>query len=184
MSRNPNERIDWFKSHLPDQVGMCLRHTWQATDIPVVGMPDANAGVAYVSGAGELTRKGPPPRGAWCWWTSPTHGHVALSAGEGMIWSTDVHGPRTVGKVHMDYPVNQWGHTYAGWSDWYGVRFDVAGDKKEEDEDMALSKDDVQRIAEAVWAFELTNQTSKPEQVRPARWFLNAILDKVKGSKP
>lgn len=175
--RDVEARLDWFRSHLPDNVGMCLRHTWESTDIPTVGMPDANAGVRHVDKAGELhTERGSrPPRGAWVWWTSPTHGHVALSAGDSMIWSTDVHGPRTVGKVHIDYPVNAWGHTYAGWSDWYGVRFPVG-----EDEEMPLSNDDIDRIARAVWNHEIENTGTEASKKRPAKWFLNAILGRVK----
>lgn len=175
MSRSPQERIDWFKSHLPEAVGMCLRHVWQATAVPYQGISDANAGVRYVRNAGHMHHGDTPPKGAWLWWTSPTHGHVALSAGHGMIWSTDVNGPRTVGLVNDHYPQDHWGHTYAGWSDWYGELFEVG------EEDMPLTKEDVDRIAAAVWAYELENTTTDPRKKQPARWFLNRLLEKLKG---
>lgn len=171
MSRGVEERIAWFATHLPDREGMCLRHTWQATDLPAVGQPDANAGWQYVKDHGEL-QDGNPPRGAWVWWSSPTHGHVALSAGDGMIWSTDVHGPRTIGKVSIAYPANAWGHKLVGWSDWYGEHFEVG--------DMALTERDLDRIAAAVWSHDIENTTTEPKGKRPARWFLNTILGRVK----
>lgn len=174
MARDVADRIHWFLTNHPSAVGQCLRHTWQATDLPPVGMPDANAGWAHVRANGQLHRDGQPPRGAWVWWASPTHGHVALSLGDGFIASTDVRGPATVGRVPIDYPVNVWGHRYVGWSDWYGQTFQVQGD------DMPLSKDDIDRIAAAVWAYELENTTTEPKGKRAAGWFLNRILEVVK----
>jgi hypothetical protein len=129
--RSINERIDWFRSHTPSAVGMCLRHTWLATDIPAVGLPDANAGVAYVKKHHKLHTDRHPPRGAWVWWTSSTHGHVCLSLGDGRILSTDVKGPATTGVVGLSFPETQWGQRYAGWSSWYGVSFTVASDRRE-----------------------------------------------------
>lgn len=129
MARTVRARIKWFRNNRPEKVGMCLRHTWMATDIPAVGMPDANAGVALVKKAGHLHTDRHPPRGAWVWWTSPTHGHVCLSLGDGKILSTDVAGPATTGVVGIGYPETRWAHTYAGWSSWYGVEFGTAADR-------------------------------------------------------
>lgn len=88
-------------------------------------MPDANAGVAYVKKHGKLQTDRDPPRGAWVWWTSSTHGHVAISLGDHRIVSTDVNGPATTGTVHLSYPEQMWNHTYQGWSAWYGEPFGV-----------------------------------------------------------
>ena len=128
--RSASERIAWFREHKPEAVGMCLRHTWQATDIPAAGMPDANAGVAYVKKHGHLHTDRKPPRGAWVWWTSSTHGHVCLSLGDGRILSTDVNGPASTGTVALNYPEVHWNHRYAGWSSWYGVPFTTAADRR------------------------------------------------------
>lgn len=176
MSRSVNDRIHWFLTTKPPGVGMCLRHTWLATDLPYVGIPDANAGWAYVKGNGKLYPKDrKPPRGAWVWYASPTHGHVGISLGDGVIASTDVNGPATTGRVQLSYPETVWGHRYVGWSDWFGESFTVG------DEDMPLSDADINRIARAVWEHGLENTTTEPQQKRPAGWFLNSILDKVKG---
>ena len=176
MPRRPNERIKWFLSNKPSDVGMCLNHTWNATDIPSVGCDDANEGIDVVKAAGEM-RSGPPPRGAWCWWRSSTHGHAALSMGDGTIASVDVNGPASTGVVSLSYPVNEWGHVYQGWSDFYGVRFDVGDD----DADGPLTDEEVDQIARAIWQHELadTGRGSGPK-ARPATWFVNNILDKMK----
>lgn len=123
--RTVAERIEWFREHKPSAVGMCLRHTWLATDIPSVGMPDANAGAAYVRKHKRMHTDRKPPRGAWVWWASSNHGHVAIALGDERIVSTDVYGPATVGTVHQSFPETSWGQTYIGWSKWYGVPFAV-----------------------------------------------------------
>lgn len=124
--RSVNDRIAWFRAHPPAKPGMCLNHTWAATDLPwVPDQPDANAGVALVKRNGAMHTDRRPPRGAWVWWTSSTHGHVCLSVGDGRIVSTDVAG-RAVGTVDLTYPETQWGHHYEGWSRWYGEPFTVA----------------------------------------------------------
>ncbi len=183
MARKPNERIDWFLSNKPVKEGRCLEHTWNATAIPSVGCDDANAGVAVVKNAGEM-RSGPPPRGAWCWWTSVDHGHAALSMGDGNIASVDVAGPATTGVVPLSYPVEKWGHTYQGWSSFYGVEFDVG----DEDDDVPLTDAEIEKIAKAVWQFQLENTSSDQpgDKERPAKWFLNRLLENVKpgGSRP
>lgn len=176
MVRGPKERIDWFLSNSPEDEGRCLEHTWHATELPPVGCDDANHGVRVVKEAHEM-RSGDPPRGAWVWWTSDTHGHAALSMGNGKIASVDVKGPKTTGVVSINFPENEWGHTYQGWSRYYGVEFAVG-----DEEDMPLTDEDIQKIAQAVWQHQLENTASDqphPEK-QPAKWFLNRILDKVK----
>lgn len=127
--RTFNERIKWFREHNPSAVGQCLHHTWEATQIPATGTADANLGVALVRKNGKMHTDRNPPRGAWVWWTSSTHGHVCLSLGDGQILSTDVHGPATVGVVSLRYIEDVWHHNYAGWSKWFGVSFPVAQTK-------------------------------------------------------
>lgn len=125
MARSVKDRIEWFRTHKPAAVGLCLRHTWQATDIPAVGKPDANSALSYVREHGHLNADRNPPRGAWVFWSSSTHGHAALSLGKRRILSTDVAGPATTGAVPLTYPETHWNHRYEGWSSWYGVEFPV-----------------------------------------------------------
>ena len=129
--RSVNDRIKWFRAHRPKdetgviRAGLCLRHTWMATDIPWVGLADANAALEYVRRHGHLRTNRNPPRGAWVFWWSSTHGHVAISVGDQRIVSTDVNGPGSTGEVGLGYPEIHWGHIYEGWTDWYGVPFTV-----------------------------------------------------------
>ena len=90
----------------------------------------------------------------------------------------DVDGPASTGVVPLSYPVDTWGHTYQGWSRYYGVEFAVG----DEEDDMPLTDQEIEKIARAVWQFQLENTTSEQpgENERPAKWFLNRILDKVK----
>ena len=125
--RHPKARIKWFLSHRPPEVGLCLRHTWQATDIPAAGSASAAEAVAYIRDHGHLHEHSNAPKGAWVLWTggSNGYGHAALAMSRNRIASTDVKGPATVGVVDESWPSNHWGLHYAGWSDWYGVPFTV-----------------------------------------------------------
>lgn len=174
MSRGIEQRIDWFLAHNPSAVGMCLNHTWQATDLPSVGCDDANAAVDYVKRNGELRGGGDPPRGAWVLWRSSTFGHAALSLGDKRIASTDVNG-QPVGKVSIDYPSTHWGHSYAGWCDWYGERFTV-GDKG--GDDVPLTDDEIERIARKVWAFQIPEEGDSKEE-KPAKVYLRQTWNRA-----
>lgn len=125
MSRSVSDRIEWFRAHRPERSGLCLRHTWMSTDIPPLGLDEAEDGLAAVKRAGNLKTDRNPPRGAWVWWEGGESGHVCLSLGEHRILSTDVEGKPT-GTVPLSYVEEAWGYRYAGWSAWYGVWFDVA----------------------------------------------------------
>lgn len=147
--RSVEERIKWFLTHAPRNsegvvaAGQCLHHTWEATDIPPAGAADANACVALVRQAGKLHTDRNPPLGAWPLWTSSNHGHAALTSGPGRIASVDVDGPASTGIVDLSYPEVMWGHTYAGWTDWYGQTFDVG---KEEQ----VTPDEIKKVADQV----------------------------------
>lgn len=66
-----------------------------------------------------------PPRGVPVYWTGGAggFGHVAISTGDGFIWSTDSRRPGYFDRVPLGAPVKDWGLTYAGWSPYLnGVR--------------------------------------------------------------
>ena len=180
MARPINERVKWFLSHRPYTSGRCLEHTHEAIDLPAAGIGSANEAVRYLRENGKLYQ-GNPPRGAMVLWTSSTFGHAALSCGKSrltrrwMICSTDVNGPATVGRVPLSYITLNWGHQYAGWSDWY------AGETYEVGRNMALSDRDIERIAKAVWEEKLDAdpETDKQDN-RPAKWLLGKIHQNTK----
>jgi hypothetical protein len=118
-------------------------------------------------------------------WTSSTYGHAALSLGKHTVYgwriaSTDVKGPATVGKVALNYPVTNWGHVYAGWTDWWGGETYPVG---KDDEDMALTDKDIQKIADQVWKHQLEMPENSSKPTRAAGWLLTRVWDNVKGGK-
>ncbi len=58
-----------------------------------------------------------PPRGVPVWWTGGTHGHVAISAGNGYVISTDWPRRGTVGRVSIATLTDSWNKKYGGWSE-------------------------------------------------------------------
>ncbi len=58
-----------------------------------------------------------PPAGALVFWeTSAPAGHVALSAGNGMVISNDIGGPGTITVVSLAELTTRWNATYLGWA--------------------------------------------------------------------
>jgi hypothetical protein len=58
---------------------------------------------------------GTPPPGAAVYWGGGS-GHVAISAGNGMVYSTDVRRPGQVDLVPMNFITQHWGKPLLGWS--------------------------------------------------------------------
>lgn len=63
---------------------------------------------------------GVPPAGALAYYGNPDtgNGHVALSAGGGYVWSTDIKRHGQIDKVRYDVFARAWGLAYRGWIDW------------------------------------------------------------------
>jgi len=96
------------------QTGMCLKFV--RTRYPVaVKYPHAASAWSRT----KLRRTGTPPAGAPVWWTggSRGYGHVAISAGGGYCYSTDIPGRGRVGKIAISALTRSWGQTYRGWSE-------------------------------------------------------------------
>ncbi|NHC46736.1 SGNH/GDSL hydrolase family protein [Motilibacter aurantiacus] len=60
-----------------------------------------------------------PPAGALVFWNGGSAGHVALSAGNGMVISNDVRGAGTIALVPMSAITDGWNSPYLGWTDPY-----------------------------------------------------------------
>jgi|SRR5262245_29468470 len=99
------------KSYPP---GFCLRWVRERYGI------DARYGSAAVAWryAKDRRTSQPPPRGFPVFYLGGPggFGHVAISAGGGWIYTTDLPTPGRVGRVSWIEPARQWGHTYAGWT--------------------------------------------------------------------
>lgn len=58
-----------------------------------------------------------PPAGALVFWdTGKPEGHVALSAGDGIVVSNDIQGPGTIAAVRLSDLTSRWNARYLGWS--------------------------------------------------------------------
>jgi len=99
-----------------------------------------------------------PPRGAAVYWTggSKGFGHIAISVGGGVVRSTDADGLGRVGTHSIQWFDANWGNlTYAGWA--WDINEETILHGPEEDDDMPLSKEDIEKIATAVWQMQLAD---------------------------
>lgn len=130
-------RIDHMLDNPPGDAGWCAREVWHALggnqsppSPPAWGCANANAVYDKVKDSGRYWTSTPIPRGAAIYWRYGSNGHAALSAGDGLIVTTDPDGaPGGTGIEDLDYP-HKWGASPSAriWTDQYaGVRFDVAG---------------------------------------------------------
>jgi hypothetical protein len=128
--------------------GLCLQRVRLCYG---VGSKYPDASTAWLS----ATQKHPEtlaariPRGAPVFWIggSAGHGHIAIATGDGECWSTDILRNGRWDKVPIDLIHSRWGLALVGWTeDLNGVR--VYNPTQEAD--MALTQDDIDRIAKAV----------------------------------
>lgn len=61
---------------------------------------------------------GVPPAGSLVFWSGGpgAHGHVAVADGTGRVWSIDILGSGTVGRVSQSLISSRWGLPYLGWT--------------------------------------------------------------------
>lgn len=109
----PTETGDWR--------GMCLMFVRLCWGLPPQGLPDADAGWADCVRRNQDVRTGGyPPAGAVVYWGIGKHGHAALSAGKGLVYSTDILKTGHVALVSLGTIASRWGARYRGWSLGYG----------------------------------------------------------------
>ncbi len=99
----------WYRSCL---ALVARAYGWGWSGVATAGL---HAGVERQAGQLHTSRTN-IPRGAVMWWTNSGAGHVAIYDGDGYIYSNDVTGHGTVGRVKWDYPEKVWGQHFAGWS--------------------------------------------------------------------
>ena len=102
-----------------------------------------------------------PPLGAPMFYDSPSseYGHIVINTGPGDIRSTDCKSAGNVSEAGTDWPVQNFGQSYLGWTeDLNGIRLPL-GDDEMNDEDWkklrGIVADEVQKnnneLAERVW---------------------------------
>lgn len=58
-----------------------------------------------------------PPAGVPVFWRIGKFGHIALSDGDGYVWSTDIKRRGKVDRVKLSYVHERWGADYLGWTE-------------------------------------------------------------------
>jgi hypothetical protein len=97
---------------------MCLAFVANAYGLKASGIPTA---IAAWEGATNRHRDMNPATGSLVFWDTGRGraGHVALYAGNGMIYSNDITGAGRIGYVPIGDISKKWGSTYLGWTDPY-----------------------------------------------------------------
>lgn len=117
------DAVAWAKAGNGDGVvGHCLKNVADAFDAPH-GIPDAYTSWRKAGDSDgpytHTTRGFNPPKNVPVYWKGGPHGygHVAISNGDGYVWTTDKpkHGKFT--KVKLTDITRDWGLTYLGWSE-------------------------------------------------------------------
>lgn len=129
-SRTVGEAVNAARRQIPtpravptatgDWRGMCLMFVRLCWGIAPVGLLDANAAWTDCVERNHDVRAGYPPAGAPVYWRIGRHGHAALSAGGGMVYSTDILKTGHVALVSLGTIAARWGAQYRGWSRGYG----------------------------------------------------------------
>lgn len=101
------------KRPTPGWKGQCLKFCRTMFGIP------ARYGSAIVAwnNANSKHSTGIPPAGTFVFWRIGQYGHIAISAGGGYCWSTDIRGAGTVARVPISEIKYSWGATYLGWTE-------------------------------------------------------------------
>lgn len=94
--------------------GLCLRFVRECFGIPPLF---GTAAAAWEGTApGDRSRTLPPP-GKPVFWAVGSHGHVALSCGFGLCWSSDITRRGRINVVPLAVVEARWGARFLGWSE-------------------------------------------------------------------
>ena len=124
--RTPAAARDWMRELSrkgattlpPDHVavqGHCAGSVARAYCNAAAGYVDAHAMIDAVSAAGKIRRNTKAPLGAVMMWRGGKHGHVALAARFGYIWTVDLPRSNRIGRVRRALVRERWGYQYVGW---------------------------------------------------------------------
>jgi len=118
MARTASQVAAWAKRQKDINSGgwkgLCLKFARMAAGAPG-GVVDANAGWARAKYKHRGDRT--VPRGGIVWYAGGRHGHVAVSAGDGDIYSNDIVESGKIDRVPLNRPEQKWGQRYLGWSE-------------------------------------------------------------------
>lgn len=95
--------------------GLCLQFTRTVLGVPAL-FGSAIEAWGHVAPGDRHGGQSPPP-GVPVFWRVGRWGHVAVSAGGGYVWSTDILRKGKVDKVCIAYLSHAWNATYLGWAE-------------------------------------------------------------------
>lgn len=122
MTRGPRAAIKWAREHMRWEPGYCLQWVRSTFDVGSLYY-DANEGWEKARYKHRVNTGNAVPKGVPVWWSNSSHGHVALSVGDGWCLSTDAGGSGVVAKVRIDDLTRRWNLNLRGWTaDINGVR--------------------------------------------------------------
>lgn len=98
--------------------GLCLRHVrlWFGIAAKYPSAIEAWEGAGGAGGDATHTVLDAPP-GVPMFWRGGRFGHIALSAGDGMIYTTDLPQRGRTGLVKASLVEERWNYKYLGWSE-------------------------------------------------------------------
>lgn len=119
--RSPQQAIEWAKQAAANGdtqwYRRCLAFVAQAYGLPASGTNYAIDAYTRLPNAAKHPGDMNPAVGSLVFWnTGSRAGHVALYAGNGMIYSNDISGKGKIGYVPMSDISNKWGAKYVGWA--------------------------------------------------------------------
>lgn len=112
MTRSPLEAIASVRAQSANgprfATGMCKKKTREAYAVPSDGSKSASEAWARTDHRFDATKTWKP--GAFAWWTggSDGHGHVAILADKGHVWSVDILRPGYWDKVSLERISRSW----------------------------------------------------------------------------
>lgn len=120
MTRTPEQAVAWahnqhdINSHAWHN--LCLAFTHDCYD---VGSKYPSAIAAWNGAAKKHTVSAGSqvPRGVPVFWSGNTYGHVAISAGSGYCWSSDIYTYGGVDLARIDYISSAWNKNLLGWTE-------------------------------------------------------------------
>lgn len=124
-SRDCNATLTWLDTHMKSGDSRwyraCMALVAVAYGWRYSGNDTAFIGAQRVQAASQMhTSRTGIPKGAVLWWdgraTGNRAGHVAIYDGEGYVYSNDVSGHGTIGRVPWTFPEDRWGQRFIGWS--------------------------------------------------------------------
>jgi hypothetical protein len=167
-----DEAVDNGRGYSSYDTGMCQKYVrgpcWE------VGSLYGSAIEAWNGATEKHPGDRNPPIGAPVYYSGGSYGHAVIYVGNGNVRSTDTPSSGGVGEKPIAYYEGPgWNKTFLGWTgDINGVDLPLSGDG---DDDMPLSKEDAEKVADAVWNRLLSGQPDTDESRKAWATLVNAF---------